>query len=293
MDTRTLAAFVAAADAGSLSLAARRLGRELSGLSEVGAPLLERTGRGVRLTPGGEQYLEHARASLKELELGQASLRARVPRQQSSLRLSGPPDLVQSILTPALPQLLAEFPAMRLEVRGETRKVAVVEESFDAVIRLGALAPSELLARRLGGISRAIYGTPTTPDDAEFVLCEGMPSELFVTSRGRKRQLPLPARLRVSSLADAGQLAARGLGLVILPSIVAVPFLRSGQLVRRAKQLALPATEAHLLRLARHRGNAILDRMAALLEASIARAEADAAALVLRAEPSGARARRR
>jgi DNA-binding transcriptional LysR family regulator len=282
MNTLTLGAFVAAAEAGSLSLAAQRSGRELSSVSraitqleaELGQTLFERTGRGVRLTAAGERYLEHARVALHALEEGSAAVKASARREETVLRLSCPPDLVHTVMAPVMSALLVEFPKLRLEVRGELRRVSLVEESWDAAVRFGPLQPSELLARPAGPLHLAVYGRQAVALDdlfhrAPFVLVEGMPGELKTTVRGRVRPLALRGRARVSSLQAAAELAARGAGVVVLPDAVAAQFLQAGALVPAAPLVRLTPAQVHVVRLPRHRGSPALARLTELLKAEL------------------------
>lgn len=283
MNTLTLGVFVAAAEAGSLSLAAQRSGRELSSVSraisqlegEVGQVLFERTGRGVRLTAAGERYLEHARVALHALEEGRAAVKS-TRREETMLRLSCPPDLVHTVMPPVMAGLLDAFPRLRLEVRGELRRVSLVEESWDAAVRIGQLQPSDLLARPAGTLRRAIYGRRGSSAEGLFerplfVVVDGMPGEVKVTVRGRNRTLAVRGRATVSSLQGAAELAVRGVGLVLLPDAVAEPFVASGALVAVAPHVGLAPAQVQLVRLPRHRGSPALDRLRQLLSEELSR----------------------
>lgn len=289
MNTDRLASFVAAAEAGSLSRAAERLGQQVSGLSrhvteleaDLGVKVFERTGRGVRLTSAGEQFLDRARTVLGELEQARAELRAgpRV-REPSRLRLSTSPDVSLHVMPGVLAELLAAFPSLSVELQGETRRVAVVEESYDAVVRLGPLRPSELIATRLGGFTGRIYAPPEVRlrelkdlSTHEFVLFHNTPTEIPMRVRGRAVTLKLRGRARVNSFAEAADLAARTGRLVILPSFAAQPWLESGKLRPGPSWFPVRPVEAWLLRAPRHRGSKTLDALAAGLTRAFAAAE--------------------
>lgn len=274
MDTTRIAQFVAAADAGSVSGAASRLGVQVSGVSraiadletDLGVKLFERTGRGVRLTPAGDRFLERARQVLRELELARAEAKGTSERELTLLRLSAPPDLAQHLLPPVVATVLARFPSLSVQVRGDVRRVSLVEESYDAVIRLGPLAPSELIARKLGRISVRLYAAPgrgvaRLPDlqQREAVLTESLPAELPARDRGQPVVVSLPCRVRVSSFTEAGAIAAMGGHLALLPSFSALSFITAGTLSAAARWLTFGAIDVHLLRTPRHRGSVVLD----------------------------------
>lgn len=286
MDTSKLSAFVAAAEAGSLSRAAQRLRAQLSTVSRqvadleatLGAALLVRTGRGVRMTPAGERFLARARHVLRELDTAAAEARGAVTPELTELRLSAPPDLSARILPSVLVALTKRYPGIAVEARTETRRVSLLEESYDAVLRLGPLEPSELLARRLGIISLVACAAPgVVIEDArslsacEHVLVDGMRSELPATLRGRAVRVRCEGRVRVSTFGEAAEIAAQSGRAVILPSTTAAPFVTAGRLVPVVPALSLPDVALHLLRTPRHRGSEILrelgDLVAAALEA--------------------------
>jgi DNA-binding transcriptional LysR family regulator len=288
MDTARITSFVAAADAGSLSRAAERLGQQLSGVSrhiseleaDLGVRLFDRTGRGVRLTAAGERFLERGKQVLREVELARAEARGEDARELSLLRLSAPPDLSQHVLPGVLASLSERFPTLSIQARGDVRRVSLVEESYDAVIRLGPLTPSDLLARKVGAVSMRVYAAPgrglSRMEDLaarEFVRVEGVPPELTVRDRGRPVKLSLKGRVQVSSFWEAAEVAARTGRLVMLPSFCALPFIMSGKLTAAARWLTFHSIDAHVLRAPRHRGSLVLDALTEGLVGALAEFE--------------------
>lgn len=290
MDTDRIASFVATADAGVLSRAAERLGVKVSTISrhvseletELGVALFHRTGRGVRLTPAGERFLERGRQVLKELELAKAEA-AGAFVQEATVRLSSPPDLAQYLLPPVLADLSRAFPKLTLHSRSDVRRVSLVEESYDGVVRLGPLTPSDLIPRKLGTLTMRLYAAPGHGVDSvealaqrEFVLVDGPPTnEVQARDRGRPVTFQTQGRVRVSSFSQAGAVAARIGALVILPSVTARAFIQAGALSGAARWLTFRPIEVHLLRTLRHRGNPALDQLATLLSAALEEAERD------------------
>lgn len=288
MDTDRLAAFVTAAEAGSLSRAAERLRLQLSTVSRqvadleaaVGVPLLVRTGRGVRPTPAGERYLERARHVLRELDAAAAEARGEGSAELRELRLSAPPDLAQRLLPGVLAALLRRHPALAVEVRTDTRRVAVLEEAYDAVLRIGPLEPSELLARRVGAISLVPCAPPGVElptiaafSAAEQVLVQGLRSELGGTFAGESVRLRCTGRARVATFSEAADLAVAAGLPVVLPSTCAAPYLADGRLRRALPDLTLLAADVTLLRAPRHRNARVLVELGELLTVALSEAE--------------------
>lgn len=289
MDTSKLAALVAAADAGSLSGAAKRLRRELSTVSRqvsdlessLAAPLLIRTGRGVRPTPAGERYVERARSILQELDAAAAEARGE-PGVVTDLRLSVPVEIALQVMPGVVAELLRLHPSLHVDVRSEVRRVSLLEEEYDAAIRVGPLKSSDLLSRKLGAVSLVLCGTPEAARRtvslaalraAEMVLVAGTRTEMQGSLRGRKVRLETKGRCRVNTFTEAASLAAASTALVVLPGFTAAPWLRSQRLVRVLPDLALPRVDLHAVYRPHHRGSPVLRDLGALLTTELERAE--------------------
>ncbi|MDX2013299.1 MAG: LysR family transcriptional regulator [Myxococcaceae bacterium] len=289
MDTERMASFVATADTGALSRAATRLAQQVSTVSrhvsdleaELGVELFQRTGRGMRLTAAGERFLARARLVLHEVEQARAEARGE-PVEDTTLRLSSPPDLAQHLVAPVLAEVAARYPKVSFQSRSDVRRVSLVEEAYDAVVRLGPLTPSDLLPRKLGTLTIRLYASPGHGVDSmealatrAFVLVEGAPStEVHARDRGRPVTFRQRGRLRVSSFSEAAAAAAQSGALVMLPSLTALAAIRAGRLSGAARWLTFRPIDVHLLRTARHRGSQVLDALAERLAEALAETEA-------------------
>jgi DNA-binding transcriptional LysR family regulator len=233
--------FVAVADARSFAQAARRLGISTAQMSKLvarledrlGARLLNRTTRDVSLTDAGRDYLVRARDLLEAFDQLQASVGDTGPR--GLLRLSVPVSF--GAVEIAHSQL-------GLEVSSSDRAVNLVEEGFDAAVRIGNLSDSSIVARRLA-TSRIVacaspdylarHGAPTEPEELSRrdVIIDLNPRDPFVFQFGRgsnRRAVRVDGRLRFSS-AEACLAAARaGFGVTRAPAFAAVEDLRAGRL---------------------------------------------------------------
>jgi DNA-binding transcriptional LysR family regulator len=290
VDTSKLTALVAAAESGSLSRAAIRLGAQLSTVSRqiadlestLGAPLLVRTGRGVRPTAEGERFVERARVILRELDMASAEVRGAANPHLSLLRLSAPPDLSQHLLPAVLVELAARHPALGIEARTDVRRVSLLEEEYDAAIRLGTPRESDLVARVLGTVSllvcasdevAATLRTVRDLERAEHVTVASVPAELVGTLRGRPVRLRHAGRMSVASFLEAAEVAARSNRVAVLPSFTAAPHLRAGRLVHVIRGLTLPKITVHLLHPQRHRGSPVLRDLGDLVAKALAETE--------------------
>lgn len=163
-----LQAFVRVVESGSFSEAARRLGlsksmvsRQVSALeADLGVRLLHRTTRSLSPTEAGRAYLERCQrilADLDEANLMVSRLQA-VPR--GSLRVTAPLSFGIGHLATALPGFLERYPEIELDMNMTDRHVDLVDEGWDVAVRIGRLADSSLIARRLAPIRRVVCAAP-------------------------------------------------------------------------------------------------------------------------------------
>jgi DNA-binding transcriptional LysR family regulator len=244
-------AFAAVADARSFTQAARRLGVSGAQVSKLvarlenrlGARLLNRTTRDVSLTDTGRAYLERARVLLEDFEILETSVSDHTgPR--GLLKISAPMSFGASQLTPALLDFAASCPEVSLEVSSTDRFVNLVEEGFDVAVRIGHLADSSLVARKLADVRMvtcaspeylARVGTPQTLDalaqhEAIIDTNTGDPFVWRFGSHGDYQDVRVHGRLRFAG-ADACVAAARqGFGITRTPAFAAAEDLRAGRL---------------------------------------------------------------
>lgn len=254
MELENLRAFVKVAELGSFTRAGAHLGRSKANVSlavkalesAVGSRLLQRTTRAVRLTTDGEQFLVRARrlvldaAELESMFQAPSTLRG-------SVRLDLPVTFARSLIIPRLPEFLALHPELEVLLSTTDRRVDVVREGFDCVLRIGALADSGLVARRLGVLPMVNcaspaylhkYGTPRTLGDltqhllVHYSLAFGADAPSFEYRDGDcYRELPMASVVTVNS-ADSYQAACvAGLGIIQVPRSGMLPSLASGALV--------------------------------------------------------------
>lgn len=189
-------AFAAVAEHLGIAAAARALGRDASVISRrldalearLGVRLLSRTTRRIALTEVGAAYLQRVQAILCELSAAdvEASEGAVAPR--GVLRLSMPAAFTQRWIAPWLAEFVASHPALQLELVHADGFVDLVADGFDAAVRIGELADSRLVTRRLALFDTVLCaspaylkrrGSPTHPDDLPRHACLLMPKARF------------------------------------------------------------------------------------------------------------------
>jgi DNA-binding transcriptional LysR family regulator len=244
--------FVAVMESGSFAAAAQRLGTSSGQASklvsrleaDLGVRLLNRTTRALAATEVGQAYFERMRGLLEELDTLDQSVRTRSGTPRGRLRLSAPLTFGVMQLVPALNDFALRYPEIELDVQFSDRVVNLVDEGFDAAIRVGNPGDGRLIARKLCA-SRVIvvaseaylaaHGTPATPADLVHHACiidtnfadplvwrfDGPDGGQTVTVQGRVRYSNAEACLRAAEL---------GLGIAHLPDFVAARSLANGRL---------------------------------------------------------------
>ena len=161
--------FVRAADLGSLSAAARVMDMSAAVASaalkrveqQVGARLLARSTRSLRLTAEGEGFLEYARAALGSLEEGQRLLASSQDRREGVLQLSAPSDLGRNVLLPWLDAFQQQHPQLTVRLLLGDRIADLFRQPVDVALRYGEPEDSTLVALPvLPGNRRVLCAAP-------------------------------------------------------------------------------------------------------------------------------------
>ncbi|MET0518046.1 MAG: LysR family transcriptional regulator [Burkholderiaceae bacterium] len=247
-----IACFVAIAEAGSISGAARRLHLSKSVLSErlaelehqLGAPLFHRTTRKMSLTEDGAGFLDRAAHIVRDVEAAAAEVAERRGEFTGPMRLSAPVTFGRMHLGPALYPFLARHPGISLTLELDDRRVDVSAEGFDAVLRHGVVADSRLVVWVLAPSRRLLVASP------DYLARHGRPgslaelarhSAIHYINRGiadwhfRGARPDEFVRPRVALKVNNGDMmrdaALAGLGLALLPTFIVGAELKSGALV--------------------------------------------------------------
>jgi DNA-binding transcriptional LysR family regulator len=261
-----LIAFARAASLGSYTAAARSLSVSPSAVSKsiqrleqhFGLKLFSRTTRSLTLTPEGRDLHQRTLRLLREVEeIEQAAVAARA-EPAGTLRVTAPLPIGVYVLAPALPRFRAQYPKLSVDLRLGDRFVDLVEESIDVAIRVGDLADSRLISRRLAPHRLCAFaspdyltrrGTPRHPDELAGHDCvnfryqsSGQALRWPFRVGGRELEIMSAAGIIVDvSDAVAAVLAAGG-GIGISPTYVAASYVRRGELVPVLTEFAVERT---------------------------------------------------
>lgn len=165
---QAMTVFSAVCDAKGFAPAARRLGlapsaatRLVAGLeTRLGVRLLHRTTRALHLTEAGARYLDHVKRLLEDLEAAEEAARSDRDLPRGRLVVSAPVIFGRLHVAPLLQRYMASFPDMLVELSLNDRNVSLVDEGVDVAIRIGSLAASGLVARKVGVTAKVVVATP-------------------------------------------------------------------------------------------------------------------------------------
>lgn len=267
----SMAVFVKAADAGSFSAAASALGMTSQMVGKhvgflearLGARLLNRTTRRQSLTGVGREFYHRCRAILAEAEAAEMLVAELSTTPRGRLRVNAPVTFGTFRLAPLINTYLKAYPEMQVELTVTDRYVDMVNEGYDALIRLGPLSDSALVARKLAPYRYvacaspgylAGRGMPVIPADLAaheclgFVNWSGVPYVEWSFSKGRQvHSVQVCPRLQVNDQRVLSLAALDGHGVVLAAEVAVTEALATGRLIRVLPDYEAPSVPMHLL----------------------------------------------
>lgn len=250
-------AFVRVVETGSFTKAAETLYMSKTSVTQLiqqlearlRVKLLNRTTRKVNVTADGAAYYDRAVRVLADVDDAETSLSAAAVLPRGRLRVDVPSPFARFILIPALPAFYAKYPDIQIDLGVSDRRVDLIGENVDCVVRGGELTDQSLMARRIGELQLRVYaspsylqraGTPHHPRDLEDPRHRivgyrwARTGKLFpiVTRRGDET---VPVQSRYALAVDDGNayIAAglAGVGVLWLPTYMAREAVERGELL--------------------------------------------------------------
>ena len=247
--------FVRAVEVGSFSKAASATNAKTSTVSraiasleeDLGVSLFHRTTRRVQLTEPGATFYEHARGVLRGLEEARDAASAMEGRPQGLIRLHVPNSFARLHIIPFVPDFLATYPDIRLDISLTDLRVDLLSVGADLAIRIGSLIDSSLLSRKLAPHRRIVCASPAylgrmppicepldllqhnclvytlQPTDRWFFRHGDEPADAF-------EQVPVTGTLRADDSEPLRDAAVAGVGVVLLPTWLVGEDIKAGRL---------------------------------------------------------------
>jgi len=254
-DLNALVVFAKVVEARSFSEAARRLGMPVSTVSrrvadledQLGVRLLDRSTRNLRLTELGAEVLEHALRSAEASEAVHNLVSNRQSTVSGILRLSAPPSISDTLVTPLVTAFQASYPDVRVHILIAERFVDHIADGVDIVFRLGALKDSSLIARRMLTYRHQLVASPSylkncrapeVPQDLlghrllAFSYWKPESTWTFVNVDGKSEEtITFQPYLSMNDFTGLTPALLAGGGIGDLPPVVQPELLRDGRLV--------------------------------------------------------------
>ena len=261
--------FVAVVEAGSLTAAATRFGissamagKHIRSLeTRLATRLLTRTTRRQSLTEIGRQYYEQCRRILAEVKEAESLAEAMASAPRGVLKVTVPLTYGVEVFVPAMTDYLSAWPDVILELDLSNRISNLVDEGFDAAVRIGQLPDSSFVARplkpyRMRACASPEYlaraGTPRIPADLAHHECLGFlhwgREGLWRLDGDAQGESQLrPGRFRANNGQALKMAALRGFGLVLQPEALLAKEIASGQLVSVLEDYLPAGIPVHLI----------------------------------------------
>ncbi|AMZ70273.1 MULTISPECIES: LysR substrate-binding domain-containing protein [Pseudomonas] len=254
-DLNDLYYFAKVVEAGGFAAAGRALGipksrlsRRIAELEErLGARLLQRTTRQLKLTAVGERYLRHCQAMLLEAEMADEAVASMSSEPRGRLRVSSPVGLAHQFLPVIIETFLVKYPLVQLDMTLLNRRVDLIGEGIDVALRVRDLGDEDplLMTRRLRQARLMMVASPAfaagrrieTPDDLKQLPVLGALEAdrqvhlRLVSADGQRVELSLEARLGIDDFIVRRACTLAGLGFTLLPSMYCEQELQDGTLV--------------------------------------------------------------
>ncbi|WP_018897962.1 LysR family transcriptional regulator [Rhizobium sp. 2MFCol3.1] len=266
-----LIAFMTVADERSFTRAAARLATSQSALSQtvrrleerLGIRLLIRSTRNVAPTEAGEELLSTLRPAIADIDARLLALGRFRDKPAGLVRITTGQHAADTLIWPAVEQVLRRYPDVKVELSIDSALTDIVEQRFDAGVRLGEQVGKDMIAVRIGPEMRmavvatpsylATHGTPRTPNDLTRHSCINirMPSAggLYVwefAKDGRDLHVRVEGQLLVNNMASNVRAAEAGIGIAITMEDQVLPQIKDGRLVRVLDDWCPPFAGYHI-----------------------------------------------
>jgi DNA-binding transcriptional LysR family regulator len=248
-----MAAFVRVVDSKGFSAAAPALGLTPSAVSKLvtrletrlGVRLLQRTTRALHLTEEGEVFYATARRIVGEIETLESQISGQSKTPPGLLRVTTSLAFSTHQLAPVIAEFLERFPKLQLELMPTDRVVDMIEEGVDVAIRIGRLADTSFMARKIGEDIRLVCASPSylalrrapqRPEDLTRHNCIISRDRSYLNRwpfriDGQIREIEVGGRVAVTEGEAQMRMALQGLGIVRLTRLTVASAVKSGELI--------------------------------------------------------------
>lgn len=252
-DLKYMAVFFHVVDAGGFTAASRRLGMAKSAVSrqisvlekELGVRLLNRSTRKMSLTEAGEIYFQACSQVVSEASEAARTVSGLSMELTGSLRISCPIALGNDYIAPLVKEFLDQHPGLKVELFVSDQIMNMVEEGFDVAIRVGWLADSGLVARKITNSPRLLcaspgylekHGKPECPEqlaEHQWVVYTLLPTpnRQILKKQGSQRTVHVNGRFKTNNILTLRSLLIEGAGMGVISDFLIHGDIKQGRLV--------------------------------------------------------------
>jgi DNA-binding transcriptional LysR family regulator len=231
--------------------------------NQLGTQLLHRTTRRVQLTPDGQLFYERGKQLLGEVDELTSLFQGDDASVTGMVRVDMSHPMARNLVIPALPEFLSRYPSIQVELSSTDRRVDLIAEGYDCVVRTGELSDSGLVVRRLGEMPQknfaspgyiATHGEPRTLDQLEqhwlihYHVNSAERFDAFEYWDGRAcRKISMKSRVAVNNTDAYRAACVAGLGIIQAPALGARDLIDAGKLVEILHDFPAPSIPVSLL----------------------------------------------
>ncbi len=266
-DLDDLLIFLEVVEAGSFTKAADKLNipkanlsRKVSRLEEdLGVTLLERTTRSQSLTEQGTLFLEHCQRIKSEIDLARSNVAESITDVSGSLKVGTSVGIAHEVLKDKLFKFLTKYPGLSLDLVLTNKRVDLVSEGYDALIRVGKMEDSSLIAKKLGTINRKLFCHPNLENEfgaitsleqlknMRLLLMGSVQKDNRIKLFKKNKEVEFKAykTLFIDDFSLLKQAAVDKLGVVVLPTYMCKEELKKNKLVNVLPDWGMPSVDVY------------------------------------------------
>jgi len=272
---KAMTVFVRVVETGSLTAAAvacdlspTMVGNHLQALeSRLGARLIHRTTRKQKISAFGQAYYERCVEILGMIDDSERLALDHLATPRGRLRVTAPVVFTSECLIPVIADYCAQYPEVKLDIVATDALNDLIDDGFEAAIRIGAPINPDVVARPLAPYRLVLcassayleaHGVPATPEALSEHQCltyaypprsewHAAQPEWMLHGKGGPVSVPVDGRLKIDSAPALRQAALRGLGIAMLPSMLVSDDIRRKRLIEILPDYAAPERPVHLL----------------------------------------------
>jgi DNA-binding transcriptional LysR family regulator len=288
--------FIRIVETGSFSAAARQLhvgqpavSKSLAQLEQrLGVQLLVRSTQRLTPTEAGQIFYERAKHAIGEVDEAEMAARGTSSSLSGELRVSAAVTFARLLVVPRLSEFLEQHPALQMDVILDDRIIDPIEAGVHVALRMGSLADSSLVARKIGQSPRLVLGTPAyfkkhgePREPAELAAHQAVvysqpgAGAVWTFRKGRAEAfVTVSGRVRITAAEGVREAVFSGLGLTVSSEWMFAPELQSGVVKAVLQDWTLPPIELWAVFPSGRRASAKARAFAAFLEDALNKGEA-------------------